>query len=199
MEESRDPGQPREKRIIIDDLASYEEEIGVGRGMKRRGGFIEFLKNIFVGLLLIGIVIGSFWVSFLIGKRVLLPVKPLATVELPPIEESIPLEEETEALTVLVTPEESSAPEVSVKVVEPKPEPLEKIRYYKVQAGLFEAQAEAQALVDKLKEKGFTSFVRKMSDSAWRVQAGAFRTKDRAQVLVDQLKAKGFESVIIYE
>jgi N-acetylmuramoyl-L-alanine amidase len=198
VEESKDPGQPREKRIIIDDLASYEEEIGVGRGMKRRRGFIEFVKNIFVGLLLIGIVIGSFWVSFLIGKRVLVPVKPLATAELLPIEESIPFEEEIEFPVVLATPEESFVSEVPSKKVEPKPEPLEKIRYYKVQAGLFETKTEAQALVRELKEKGFTSFIREV-DSASRVQAGAFRTKDRAQVLVDQLKAKGFNSDIIYE
>jgi hypothetical protein len=196
VEENRDR---REKRIIIDDLASYEEEIGVRRGMKRRGRLGDFFRNIFVGLLLVGIVVGSFWVSFLIGKRVLVPVKPLSSREITPIEEKLPEVEETE---VLVIPDTSEVVEVPAKRIEPKPEPpepMEKIKYYKVQAGLFTTKAKALSLVDRLKAKGFSSFIKKVGGTSFRVQVGAFRTKERAQTLVDQLKAKGFTPTVIYE
>ena len=200
MEGSRNFKEPQEKRIIIDDLAQYEEEIGVGRGIRRQGGFGEFLKNIFVGLLLIGIVVGSFWVSFLIGKRVLVPVKQLETREAPPmIEERIPEDE----MPVLITSE--SAPQVEEKAVPSKrievktATPPEKMMYYKVQAGIFTTKAEAENVVSLLKAKGTTSFVRKVSGDAWRVQVGAYRTRSQAQTQVKSLKAKGIETTIIYE
>lgn len=204
MEGSRNFKDRDEKRIIIDDLASYEEEIGVGRSLKRGRGFGEFIKNVFVFLILIGIVVGSFWVSFLIGKRVLVPVKQLETREEPAIlEERAPIEEED--LSALATFEQikttSERPaEVPAKKVEPKPEVQpEKIRYYKVHAGLFTTRLEADNLVRDLSARSVSSFIRKISDSAWRVQVGAYRTKSQAQAQVTELKNKGISSTIIYE
>jgi cell division septation protein DedD len=74
------------QKRIIDDLASsdvetYDESRDVGRDLRRSEGG-DFIKNFFVGILLVAIVIGSFWVSFLIGKKVLVPpVKNLPTFE----------------------------------------------------------------------------------------------------------------------
>jgi len=194
----------REKRIIIDDLASYEEEIGVARGMKKRGRFSEFFRNLLVGFLLIGIVVGSFWISFLIGKRVLVPVKTISTRELTPIEEEIPEIEKkivggpaiasSEVGIIGVIEEEAPA-----KIIEPQPVQPETMKYYKVQAGLFTTVSEAEELSARLKQSGFSCFIKKLSNSTYRVQAGAFRTKSRAQTLVNQLQVKGFGSEIIYE
>ncbi len=206
MEGSPNFRQPADKKIIIDDLASYEEEIGVGREIRRRGGFGEFLKNIFVGLILIGIVVGSFWVSFLIGKRVLVPVKNLETRETPNlVEEKIPVEEED--LSVLATPEKTAkpaekatpVPSKRIETVKTTVASPEKMMYYKVQAGLFTTKADADALVGSLKEKGVKAFVRKVSGSEYRVQVGAYRTRSSAQVLVNDLQSKGVEATIIYE
>ena len=209
MEGSPNFKEPSDKKIIIDDLASYEEEIGVGRGVKRGGGFGDFLKNIFVGILLIGIVVGSFWVSFLIGKRVLVPVKQLETRTLPPIEEAKPIQEED--LSAYATVETNAqTQEEYAKRIEPKtdiktapPEPMKyqivHDKYYKVEVGLFTTKAEADALVASLKTKGISSFIKKVSSSGFRVQAGAYKTKEKAQQQVNELKTKGVNSDIIYE
>lgn len=208
MEGSPNLREPSEKKIIIDDLASYEEEIGVGRGVRRGGGFGEFLRNVFVGLLLIGIVVGSFWVSFLIGKRVLVPVKPLVSRQLPPIEEAKPISEED--LSMYATVEEKAQAEEFAKRIEPKTdvktappeamkyEPVHE-KYYKVEVGLFTTKAEADALVSSLKAKGINCFIKKLSSSAFRVQAGAYATRDRVQQQVNELKQKGVNSEIVYE
>lgn len=194
---------PREKRIIIDDLSSYEQEMSVSRAMRKRSGLAEFFKSVFVLLLLVGIVVGSFWVSFLLGKKVLLPVKTLETKELTPIEERIPDIEapklhENVILAEIPTVEEEEL-EPPAKVVVPKTVPLEQNRYYKVQAGVFSSRIDAAALVDRLKAAGFSAFIRKLPNGTFRVQAGAFRTRSQAQVLVTKLSVKHFESIIIYE
>jgi hypothetical protein len=195
--------QSREKRIIIDDLASYEQEIGVSRGIRRRGRFGEFDKSVVVFFLLIGIVVGSFWVSFLLGKKVLLPVKPLVTKELTPIEEQVPAKTEPvaaeEGIPPAVTIVEEEVLEAPAKIVKPSTVPLEQIKYYKVQAGLFKSKADAQALADKLKASGFSPFIRKLKDGSFRAQVGAFRAKSQAQSLVNQLSLKHYDSIVIYE
>ena len=49
-----------------------------------------------------------------------------------------------------------------------------------------------------LKEKGFQSYVKKLS-GLYRVQAGAFDTKEKSNPLVVKLKGKGFTPAIIIE
>ena len=44
---------------------------------KKRGGFLGFIKSLLLFVLLIGIIVSSFWVSFLLGKRILVPVKQI--------------------------------------------------------------------------------------------------------------------------
>lgn len=193
----QDPRQ-REKKIIIDDLASYEQEIGVSRPRRKRGRLSDFLKNVFVGLLLVGIVVGSFWVSFLIGKRVLVPVKTLSTRELEPIEEDVNVEVPTSVVVIPVTEEVEEVVEIPSKIVEPEPEMPETLKYYKVQAGPFASREQATLFKDKLDSSGFPSFLKKVGDR-YRVQIGAFRTKGRANTLLSQVKAKGFDADIIYE
>jgi cell division septation protein DedD len=201
--QEREPS--REKRIIIDDLAAYEQETGVTRSMRKRGGVGEFIKSLFVFLLLVGIVVGSFWVSFLLGKKVLLPVRQLEVKDIAPIEETLPESAgpiEPEKLKIAVptsTVVEEEELEPAAKVVKPTTLPLEQNKYYKVQAGLFKTKADASALVDRLKLSGFTAFIRKLPDGSFKVQAGAFRARSQAQAIVNQLSVKRFESIIIYE
>lgn len=200
MENQPNFREPQEKKIIIDDLASYEEEIGAGRGVRRRGGIMDFVKSVFVFLLLVGIVVGSFWVSFLIGKRVLVPVKTLETRELSPIIENITIEEDPTSMIVTSEAEiekiNRSVPSKRIVLAE---EQMEAVKYYKVQAGLFTSKTDAEKLVSELKANGVSGFVRKVSSQAWRVQVGAYRTKPKAQVMLSELKAKGFSGTIIYE
>jgi ribosomal protein L17 len=220
------------QKRIIDDLANSDNETDYPeRGMagdikKSEGG--DFIKNIFVGLLLVGIVVGSFWISFLIGKKVLVPpIKNLPTFEIPapkaisrsdiekatPVKgESVIQEREIKATEVkaklpkpiTVTKIQTAAKPVAVKTAS-KPAAIKTpvaqskgIKYYKVIVGTFKTASEANALVKSLKEKGSQSYVKKLS-GLYRVQAGAFDTKDKANPLVVKLKGKGFTPAIIIE
>lgn len=202
--ESPDRGRfegPKEKRIVIDDLAQYEEEeIGVGKGIRERKKKnpkdFGWLKNLFVALLLVGIVVGSFWISYLIGKKMLVPVKPLPKRVIPT--PSITPEEVLKEVTTPPPPKIEVAKE-ETKAPSPKPAVTEKLHYYKVQAGVFKTKTEALSLAKKLDSSGFPTFVRKLENGMWRVQVGAFKTRNRAEILQGQLKTKGYSSTIIYE
>ena len=108
------------QKRIIDDLANSSsepvEERDVAREIKRSEGG-DFIKNFFVGLLLIGIVVGSFWVSFLIGKKILVPpVKNLPSLEVP-VPRAISKTDMEQAASV---DEEPILPEREVKEIETK-------------------------------------------------------------------------------
>jgi len=208
------------QKRIIDDLANSDTEAdyperGVAGDIKKSEGG-DFIKNIFVGLLLVGIVVGSFWISFLIGKKVLVPpIKNLPTFEIPApkaiskadIEKATPVKEEP-----IIKEREIKGTEVKAKLPKPiavksasKPAAIKTpvaqskgIKYYKVIVATFKTANEANAFVKSLKEKGFQSYVKKLS-GLYRVQAGAFDTKDKANPLVVKLKGKGFTPAIIIE
>lgn len=70
---------------------------------------------------------------------------------------------------------------------------------YVVQAGLFSARSHAEAMQEKLKQAGFTSFLQSRpvsGKSLWAVQAGAFATRTAAENQVQLLKSAGFVSVV---
>lgn len=71
--------------------------------------------------------------------------------------------------------------------------------YYKVQAGLFCAKANAKSLITNLKQQGFSTYLKLQKDGMYRVQVGAFRTEKEAKDLAKKLKSKYFESTVIYE
>ncbi len=205
----RETGKPGDKHVIIDELNSFDDEIGVAKDLgRRRSSDFGWLKNIFVAFLLVGIVVGSFWISFLIGKRVLTPVKPLKSEKVVPIEEDVLIfSEETEPPAPVV---EKPAPKP-----EPKPEPKEvaepspitqpktastiPIKYYKVHVGSFASRAQASSYAEKLKSAGYPTYVKEVGSSAWTVQVGAFNLRSQAESLVGSLKTKGFGSSIVYE
>ena len=207
----RETGKPGDKHVIIDDLTSYDEEKGLAKDVRKRSSVsFGWLKNIFVALLLVGIVVGSFWISFLIGKRVLTPVKPLRSEKVTPIKEpdtalvveEIVIEEEPIAPKPRPQPEPMPTPEPSTKsteVKEPVPAVPSVTRYYKVRVGSFTASAAAADTEKKLKAAGYPTYVKKVSAGKWSIQVGAFAKKSQADSLVGQLKKKGFESTVVYE
>jgi N-acetylmuramoyl-L-alanine amidase len=220
------------QKRIIDDLANSDTETdyperGVAGDIKKSEGG-DFIKNIFVGLLLVGIVVGSFWISFLIGKKVLVPpIKNLPTFEIPAPKPISKLEIEKATLVKeepVIKEREINAAQVKAKL--PKPIEVNKaltakkvnlaktaavmpaiktpiakttgMKYYKVIIGTYKTAAEANDLVRSLKEKGFQSYVKKLM-GLYRVQAGAFDKKEKAGPLVVKLKNKGFIPTIIVE
>jgi cell division septation protein DedD len=77
-----------------------------------------------------------------------------------------------------------------------------RVFYYKVLAGSFAKEINARELALRLKEKGFSVFVDRVTvggQKFFRVQTGAFNQKQEAQNLLGSLKASGFEGAIVIE
>lgn len=159
------------------------------------------IRNFLIFLVLIGVVASSFWISFQLGKRILIPIKkiPERRIEVA-IPEPPPSIKALQELERIMTPEAGKKKPAAVAV---KPVPVKKTMaikpvYYKVQAGVFVDKVNAQALADKVRASGFEVYLKKIS-TGWRVQVGAFRSKSEAEALQNALIGKGFKSRIIYE
>jgi len=204
------------QKRIIDDLASSDiESLPTERGVagdirKTEGG--DIIKNFFIGLLLVGIVVGSFWISFLIGKKILVPpVKSLPTVEIPvpkaispaEIEKAMPVKEEPavkerEIKGPVKTAAKAVKAPAAVATSKPAASKTAGIKYYKVVVGTYNTAAEANKMAGELKNKGFKCYIKKINGT-FRAQAGAFDSREKAIPLVVKLKAKGFTPTIIAE
>lgn len=167
-----------------------------------------WVKNLFIFLALLAIVVGSFWLSFQLGKKILVPVRK------PRIE--VPIPEPPPSLKTLEKLQQAITKEVEEKTVKVQKErvflpPLKEVKkkteiqsvcpgkkYYKVQAGWLKSKDRAIGLSEKLKSKGFEVFVKKIY-GGWRVQVGAFKSKAKAEDLQKKLKREGFDAVIVYE
>jgi hypothetical protein len=166
--------------------------------------FSGFLKSLLLLLLLVALILGSFWISFNLGKRLLVPVKKPAPARIEvPIPEPPPslaglqrIEDLTKEAKPVAKPAAKPAAKapVSAKVCAPQ----KPCQYYKVQAGFFVNKDNALNLAKKLQSNGFGTFLKKFKNG-WRVQVGAFSSKARALQLQKSLKAKGFDSTLIYE
>lgn len=158
-----------------------------------------WLRNILLIILLIGIVVLSFWVSFLIGQKMLTPVRKLPTKylipeEAPVIPSSITLEVETvgkkakSAKRMVI-----SRPRVKVEA-EPKVEAATG-GVWVVQVGAFSKSANAAVLVKQLKAKGFSARQTKVG-ALFRVYAGGFLTAAEAKQYQSRLLGAGFEGIV---
>lgn len=70
-------------------------------------------------------------------------------------------------------------------------------KYYRVQAGAYSTEKNANDLKDRLQKQGFNAIVKKI-DNLYKVQVGAYSTKENAEVKLNQLKLKGFNAFIVY-
>ncbi|MEE8638070.1 MAG: SPOR domain-containing protein [Candidatus Margulisiibacteriota bacterium] len=176
------------------------EETKIGVPPKRKSGFAGLIKNLLLLLLLAGVIVASFWISFHLGKRILVPVKKIPErrieVAIPEPPPSIAAMQRLEEVMIEELEKEEPA---EVVVAKPKPKPKAgAIHYYKVQAGVFSEKNNAIGFAKKLRASGFETYIKKVS-KGWRVQAGAFFKKAQALHLQNSLNAKGFKSVIVFE
>jgi cell division protein FtsN len=152
---------------------------------------------------LILLVVGSFWVSFTFGKRLLSPSRPPEKIQvaIPEAPSSIAhlqkLAEAVRAKTVSVKPA-AKKPAVKATKVTKTVAKHDRINWYKIQAGVFGQKSQASALSEKLNADGFETII-KSTRSGWRVQTGAFKNRTGALALQQSLKAKGYSSQIIVE
>jgi cell division protein FtsN len=173
----------------------------------QKSSFQEIIKNLILSLLLIALIVGSFWLSYHIGKRFLFPAKRIPE---PKIEIAIPEPPAPPVPAVETKKEVQKVEEAAKKPVETKVTKVAKTtkaadasmpagkHYYKVQAGFFTNKSNALSLIKKLTTQGFSTYLNKLS-KGWRVQVGAFKTKSQALSLQRSLGTKGFESTIVYE
>jgi cell division septation protein DedD len=160
----------------------------------------NWLKNILLSIMLLGVIVLSFWISFLIGKQMLIPVKKIPTGYLitgeatlpPPLSpEKISLEVET-VKTAPLSESKTTKPAYTKTTVK-KAEPTEEIYY--IQSGLFSSKANAQKLVSDLKAKGYEASFKK-AGKFYKVTAGEGLTLSEAKSQAAQIKASGFEAIV---
>ena len=165
-------------------------------------GFLGWIKNILIFAALVVVVVSSFWISFQLGKRILLPVKRPEKIQAA-VPEAPPSVKALQELEKVAQPEPDQKPEVKpeVKVVE-EPQKIA-VRtvyggYYKVHVGVLDDKIKARELGDKLESDGFDVYIKPV-DEGYRVQVGAFRTQAEAEALQSALSEKGFSAEIIEE
>ena len=80
-----------------------------------------------------------------------------------------------------------------------KPEPEKPSgSLYRVQTGAFKVKANADAMLAKVKAKGFDTYMVKVGD-LYKIQVGAFKVKANAEATLKKLQAAGFSAFITTE
>lgn len=69
---------------------------------------------------------------------------------------------------------------------------------YRVQTGAFKSKANADAMLAKVKAKGFDTYMVKVGD-LYKIQVGAFKVKANAEAMLKKLQAAGFSAFITTE
>ena len=207
-----------EDRQNQNDLGPYEsDEIGIGRSIVRtRKPAYSVMRGMMFAALVALLVVGSFWVSFLVGRKILVPVKKLPKMDVPAVKaySIFPQGGKTEKgpekkIIKLVLPPVPSQEAVirPVKrakkagkkkvVVTVEPEKKANPVFYKVYAAVEASKDKTADLMKKLGGEGFECYSRQIEGDNWAVQAGAFKDKAKALMLMKDLKAKGFSPKLI--
>lgn len=69
---------------------------------------------------------------------------------------------------------------------------------YRVQTGAFKSKTNADAMLAKVKAKGFDTYMVKVGD-LYKIQVGAFKVKANAEAMLKKLQAAGFSAFITTE
>lgn len=69
---------------------------------------------------------------------------------------------------------------------------------YRVQTGAFKSKTNADAMLAKVKAKGFDTYMVKVGD-LYKIQVGAFKVKANAEAMMKKLQAAGFSAFITTE
>jgi len=169
--------------------------------------FLSLVRNIIIFIVLLGIVIASFIVSFQLGKKILMPSKKAPekiTAAVPPTPPSL---QKLEAIMLSKSPTaEKTAPKTARKRHGKHHyrrallghRAAARGHYYKIEAGLFGDKQQAEALGDKMKASGIAIYIKPVGDN-WRVQAGAYRTQAQADKAKAEITAKGYTSKVVFE
>lgn len=161
----------------------------------------NWLKNLVLTFLLMVVIAGSFWVSYLIGKQILIPAKPLPVKT--DLFKSSPDMSETKESGISIEVETSDSP---IKIIEPEDLVSEKTEETKT-APVVKINAPEAPVVTEIKvEEKKAAEVKETAKPAaavqtkvttagqYKVQAGAFRNYNNALNQINLLKNKGFSA-----
>lgn len=81
--------------------------------------------------------------------------------------------------------------------IKPAPE-KPSVSLYRVQTGAFKVKDNADAMLTKVKAKGFDTYMVKVGD-LYKIQVGAFKVKANAEAMMKKLQAAGFSAFITTE
>ena len=176
----------------------------------------RWVRNIALVVGLVVIIVLSFWLSFMIGKQMLVPTKKLPTQYLiteeakPVLPPEVTLEVQgitLESITLEAVPTIENKPVEEKIILRPIPPKKQKAAVviekpvkaisgeYTVQLGAFSHYKNAQTLLKELKSKGFDAEV-KSSGRLYKVQSGSFDDMSEARAYLSRITAAGFECVI---
>jgi len=173
----------------------------------RENRFLALIKSILVFIVLLGIVLASFIVSFQLGKKILMPSKKAPEKITATIPEPPPSLKSLQKLQAIMSAETSVKPAKLAAKRHRKHHyrrallayrPSARGHYYKIEAGLFSDKTQADALGEKMKASGIAIYLKPVGGS-WRVQAGAYRTKGMAEKQKAELASKGYTSKVVFE
>lgn len=202
------------------------DDIGIAKDIKKSSiPYRQILSNILWICGSIAMIIGSFWLSFLIGRRILVPIKqppqkvqeirkvipirePMATIPnkeflaaFAPINKKTALQKPIKTKRKAQTPRKISIKSIVVPVAQKAPikkeNPPIAESLYRVQiARLYDKDA-AIGLMKELQKKEFDVFARDSGNEKWYVQIGAFKDKIKAKKVIADLISKGFENQLV--
>lgn len=175
------------------DRQAESDEIGVARGIRKKKSSISF-KGVGVVFLIVALVIGSFWLSFLIGKRIMSPMKQLPKAQMPGIEtykvpEGLPVYDAPKS--EVTAPPEEKMPE---KAVPMPPKPVKKVV---IKKDPFFAKKKEAAKEKAKKAKAET--VKAASEILYKVRTAIAGSKEKAVTIGKELKEKGFDEIFVYD
>lgn len=157
-----------------------------------------WLKNIFLIILLIAVVIGSFWISFMMGKQILVPVKKLPGTELVTGEATLPPPLTPAKLKFEIQGEKKAKPKTTrtlrLRPASCAPKRVERGGDYFVQVGVFAIKDNADKVISVLTEKGIAA--RQIVGKYHVVIAGSDLSLKSARQLEEKIKSLGLEAVI---
>jgi len=157
-----------------------------------------WLKNIFLIILLIAVVIASFYISFMMGKQILVPVKKLPGTELITGEATLP-PPLTPAKLKFEIQGDKKAPKKTTHTISLRPAARKAKTSapggdYFVQVGVFAIKDNADKVVSVLTEKGIAA--RQMVGKYHVVIAGSDLSLSSARRLEEKIKSLGLEAVV---
>jgi len=179
---------------------------------------MRIIKNLIIFLVLITVIAGSFWISFLLGKNILTPVKKTPTSDIFGSSEADVLDQigkitfEVEALTSEIGPashETHEADDVKADYMKPKivskraaikqetnieESVPENPSQYEIQNGLFSIKNNATTLVQTINDLGYSSKMEK-TNKYYRVYT-LVSSLQEAKKVAQHLQSKGLEAQI---